>query len=50
MLGLAITLTNNKIKDITKVIKSSENRRILLKELIEKAVIKKEDFSNFLSH
>ena len=29
--GSAITLTNNEIKDIMKVIKSLENRRILLK-------------------
>ena len=29
--GLGITLTNNKIKDIIKVIKSPENSGILLK-------------------
>ena len=36
--GSGITLTNNEIKDIVKVIKSSENRGILLKRTIRKAV------------
>ena len=31
LLGTGITLTDNEIKDILKVIKSSENRGILLK-------------------
>ena len=31
MMSLGITLTNNEIKDIIKVIKSLENRGILLK-------------------
>ena len=45
-----MTLTKNEIKDITKVIKSLENRGILLKELLEKLLVKKEDFSLFLGH
>ena len=48
--GSGITLTNNKIKDIMKVIRSLENRGILLKELLEKLLVKKEDFSIFLDH
>ena len=45
-----MTLTKNEIKDIIKVIKSLENRGILLKELLEKLLVKKEDFSLFLCH
>ena len=45
-----MTLTKNEIKDIIKVIKSLENRGILLKELLEKLLVKKEDFSVFLGH
>ena len=45
-----MTLTKNEIKDIIKVIKSLENRGILLKELLEKLLVKKEDFSLFLGH
>ena len=45
-----MTLTKNEIKDIIKVIKSLENRGILLKELQEKLLVKKEDFSLFLGH
>ena len=45
-----MALTKNEIKDIIKVIKSLENRGILLKELLEKLLVKKEDFSLFLGH
>ena len=48
--GSGSTLTNNKIKDIIKVIKSLEKRRILLKGTTKKSLIKKEDFSIFLGH
>ena len=34
--GTGITLTNNEIKEIMKVIRSLENREILLKELLAK--------------
>ena len=43
-------LTNNEIKDIIKVIRSLENRGILLKETIRKITFKKEDFSVLLEH
>ena len=36
--GSAITLTNNKIKDIIKVVKSLENRGTLFKGPFEKAI------------
>ena len=42
--GSGITLTNNEIKDIKKVIKSLEKRGILLNKLKEKLLIKKEKF------
>ena len=45
-----MTLTKNEIKNIIKVIKSLENRGILLKELLEKLLVKREDFSIFLGH
>ena len=38
--GSGITLTNNEIKDIMKVIKSLENRGILLKGTTRKILIK----------
>ena len=38
--GLWITLTNNEINDIVKVIKSLVNRRILLKGLLETLLLK----------
>ena len=44
-MGSGITLTNNEIKDIMKVIKSLKNRGILLK-----LIMRKEDFSVFLGH
>ena len=45
-----MTLTKNEIKNIIKAIKSLENREILLKELLEKLLVKREDFSIFLGH
>ena len=42
--GSGITLTNSEIKDIIKVIKSVENRGMLLKEPLEKVLVKEEDF------
>ena len=48
--GLEITLTKNEIKDIIKVIRSLENRGILLKETTKKLLVKKDDFSVFLNH
>ena len=42
-----ITLTNNKIEDITKAIRSLQNRGNW-KELLDKLRLKKEDFINFL--
>ena len=50
-MGLGITLKHNEIKDIAKLIRSLENSGILLKKyLLEKLVVKKEDFSIFLDH
>ena len=43
-----ITLTNNEIKDIAKVIKSSENRLILLKKATRKITSQEGGFINFL--
>ena len=45
--GSGITLTNNEIKDIMKVIKSLENRGILLKETTRK-ITNQGGFLNFL--
>ena len=45
--GLGITLTNNKIKDI-KIIKSLENRGILLKETARKMTSQEGGFLSFL--
>ena len=42
-----LTLTNNEIKDIKKVIRSLENRGILLKGAIKKLLLKKDSFSIF---
>ena len=42
-MGLGITLTNNEIKDIIKIIRSLENKGILLKATSEKFISKKED-------
>ena len=47
-IGLRITITNNKIKDIMKVIKFLENIGSLFKKVLEKLLVKKEDFSIFL--
>ena len=46
--GSGITLTNNEIKDIMKVIKSLENRGILLKETTRKITSQEGGFLNFL--
>lgn len=52
--GRGITLTNNEVTDIMKMIRSLENREVLLKsiflKLLEKLAVKKEDFSTFLDH
>ena len=47
--GLGITLANNKIKDIMKVIKSLENRRILLKGTTRKIASQEGGFLNFFT-
>ena len=47
-LGSGITLTNNEIKDIMKVIKSLENRGILLKGTTKKITSQERGFLNFL--
>ena len=46
--GSGITLTNNEIKGIMKVIKSLENRGILLKGTTTKTTSQEGGFSNFL--
>ena len=46
--GSGITLTNNEIKDITKVSKSLENRGILLKGTTRKITTQQGGFLNFL--
>ena len=46
--GSGITLTNNEIKYIMKVIKSLEKRRILLKETTRKTTSQERGFLNFL--
>ena len=46
--GSGITLTNNEIKDIMKVIKSLANRGILLKGTNRKITSQEEGFFNFL--
>ena len=46
--GTEINLTNNEIKDIMKVIKSSENRGILLKGTAAKTTSQEGGFINFL--
>ena len=48
IIGSGITLTNNEIKDIMKVIKSSENRGILLKKTTKKITSQEGGFINFL--
>ena len=47
-MGSGITLTNNAIKDIIKVIKSLENRGILLKRTIKEITSQKWGFLDFL--
>ena len=46
--GSGITLTNNEIKDIIKVIRYLENRGILLKGAIKKVTSQEGGFLNFL--
>ena len=46
--GAGITLTNNEIKDITKVIKSLENRGTLLKGTTRKITSQEGGFLSFL--
>ena len=46
--GSGITLTNNEIKDIIKVIKSLEKRGILLNETKRKIASQKGEVLNFL--
>ena len=48
MKGYGITLTNNEIKDIIKVIKSSENREFLLKGTTRKITSQEGGFFYFL--
>ena len=47
-MGTGLSLTNNEIKDIMKVIKSLENREILLKGTTTKTTSQEGGFSNFL--
>ena len=48
LMGWELMLTNNEIKDIIKIIKSLENREILLKGATRKLLVKKEmDFLIF---
>ena len=47
--GTGITLTNNEIKDVMKVIKSLENRGILLKGTTTKITSQEGGFNNFIS-
>ena len=50
--GSEITLKNNEIKDVMKVIKFLENRRILLKGKLENRKFTSQEgrFLNFLGH
>ena len=45
---MRITLTNNKIEDIMKIIKSSENRGVSLKEITTKITSQERGFLTFL--
>ena len=47
-MGSGITLTNNEIKDIMKVIKLLENRGILLKGSTKKIISQEGQFHTFL--
>ena len=49
MLGSEVTLTNNEIKDITKVSNSLENKGILLKGNTKKSNFQKGGLINFPS-
>ena len=48
-MDLVLTLTNYKIKDIIKVIRSLENREILLKGTADKIISQKEGLLNILA-
>ena len=48
--GSAITLTNNEKRYIMKVVKSLENREILLKGTTRNIIIKKEHFKILLDY
>ena len=48
--GSEITLTNNEIKDTMKVIKSLENRAILMEGTTTKSTSEEAEFFNFLVH
>ena len=48
LFGRGITLTENEIKDIIKVVKSLENRGISLKGTTRKSTSQEEGFLNFL--
>ena len=45
--GSGLTLTKNEIKDVVKVIRSLENRRILLKETTRKITSREGGFLSF---
>ena len=45
--SLGITLTNNKMKDVLKLINYSENRGILLKKTAKKLLATKDNYSIF---
>ena len=49
-LSSGLKLTNNKIKDIMKIIRFLENRWILLKGTIGKIISRKRGFLNFFLH
>ena len=48
--GSEITLTNNEIKNVIKVISSLEKRGTLFKGTTKNLPLKKKDFSIFLDH
>ena len=48
--GSRITLTSNEVRDVLKIIGALENREFYWKELLEKIIVKKEDFSVFLEN
>ena len=50
IMGTTMTLTDNKIKGITKVSRSLENKRISLKKLLQKVIVQKYNYSVFFFH